>query len=156
MFTYYIFEIWYSTNYVVSDKYGIRRVFETQWYITHKDSTLPSTVEWTGRENGTKLTEGAMEVKLARFLFYYRVVPHSTTGMSPAELMFGQQLRTRFDILQPGLANRVCKKQEKEKRDLICTLEIGGSLKVIMFMLVIFVKWLGGISKLKLVHLTSQ
>ena len=125
---------------VVSYRYRIRRVFETQWYITHKDSTLTSTVTWTGRENGTKLTEGAMEVKLARFLFFYRVTPHSTTGMSPAELMFGQQLRTRFDILLPGLANRVCKKQEKQKKGFdMHTIEIGSSLKVIMIMLVIFV-----------------
>ena len=95
-----------------------------------------------------KLTEGAMEVKLARFLFFYRVTPHSTTGMSPAELMFGQQLRTRFDILLPGLANRVCKKQEKQKKGFdMHTIEIGSSLKVIMFMLNFrdnSTKWLPG------------
>ena len=75
--------------------------------ILHIYRTLPSTVEWTGRENDTKLTEGAMEVKLARFLFFYKVTPQSTTGMSPAELMFGQPLKTRCDILLPGLTNRV-------------------------------------------------
>ena len=29
--------------------------------------------------------------------------PNSTTGIAPAELTFGRQLRTRFDLLQPDL-----------------------------------------------------
>ena len=62
-----------------------------------------------------KLTEGTIEVKLARFLFNYRVTPHSTTGVSPAELMFGRRLRTRFDILQPDLATKVLREQGKQK-----------------------------------------
>ena len=30
------------------------------------------------------------------YLFAYRTTPHSTTGVSPAELMFGRKLRTKL------------------------------------------------------------
>ena len=63
-----------------------------------------------------KLSEGTIDLKLARFLFNYRITPHSTTGMSPSELMFGRQLHTRFDLLQPQLNSKVFKKQQKQKQ----------------------------------------
>ena len=47
-----------------------------------------------------KIASGAIDTKLAQFLFSYRITPHSTTGQSPAELMFGRQLSSRFDLLQ--------------------------------------------------------
>jgi hypothetical protein len=39
---------------------------------------------------------------LDQFLFKYRVTPHTTTGRSPAELMFGRKARTIFDLLHPA------------------------------------------------------
>ena len=63
-----------------------------------------------------RLSEGTIELKLARFLFNYRITPHSTTDMSPSELMFGRQLRTRFDLLQPQLKSKVVEKQQKQKQ----------------------------------------
>ena len=62
-----------------------------------------------------KLNEGTIDINLARFLFNYRITPHSTTGIAPAELMFGRELRTRFDLLQPALASKVSKNQEQQK-----------------------------------------
>ena len=62
-----------------------------------------------------KMSEGTVETKLTRFLFSYRSTPHTTTGVSPAELMFGRRLRTRFDLLQPDTGERVLRKQEKQK-----------------------------------------
>ncbi len=44
-----------------------------------------------------KLQEGSLETKILRFLFNYRLTPHSSTGVSPAELMFGRK------FLQPHL-----------------------------------------------------
>ena len=46
------------------------------------------------------MTEGTIDIKSARFLFNYRITPHSTTGIVPVELMFGRQLRTRFDLIR--------------------------------------------------------
>ena len=32
---------------------------------------------------------GSIESQMARMLFHYRITPHSTTGVAPAELLFG-------------------------------------------------------------------
>ena len=50
-----------------------------------------------------KLSEGTVEDRIARFLLQYRVTANTTTGMSPAELMFGRRLRTRLDAIKPDL-----------------------------------------------------
>lgn len=41
-----------------------------------------------------------ISVLLARFLLNYRNSVHSTTGKSPAELVFGRKLRTKLDLLR--------------------------------------------------------
>ena len=57
--------------------------------------------------------------RLDKFLFQYRVTPHQTTGVSPAELMFGRKLRTVLDLVHPGkcLPTTVLLKQEKQKEN---------------------------------------
>ena len=62
-----------------------------------------------------KLKEGAVETKLSRFLFAYRTTPHSATGVSPSELMFGRRLRTAMDNLRPNLSKRVQAGQDQQK-----------------------------------------
>ena len=57
-----------------------------------------------------KLT-GSLETRLSRFLFNYRITPQSTTGVSPAELMFNRRLRSRFDLLYPDVSKGVQAKQ---------------------------------------------
>ena len=64
-----------------------------------------------------KLTEGTVETKLARFLLNYPTTPHCTTGMTPAELMFGRQLRIRFDLLHPELNVEIERKQQQQKKN---------------------------------------
>ena len=51
------------------------------------------------------------------FLLTYRVTPHATTGVSPAQLMFGRSLRNSFDLLHPlsAVQKRVQVKQELQK-----------------------------------------
>ena len=48
-----------------------------------------------------KKTTGDMEMHLARFLFQYRITPHTTTGCSPAELLLGRKPRTHLDLIHP-------------------------------------------------------
>ena len=48
-----------------------------------------------------KLSVGTIEDKLTRVLLQNRVIPHTTTGCSPAELMFGINLWTRLDAIKP-------------------------------------------------------
>ena len=63
-----------------------------------------------------KVTEGTIESRVARVLARYRVTPQSTTGTSPAELMFGRKLHTKLDLLKPTLDDvSVRQKQAKQK-----------------------------------------
>ena len=56
-------------------------------------------------------------ITIDKFLYNYRMTPHSTTGVSPAELMFGRKLRSRLDLLWPGesVATRVADRQKLQK-----------------------------------------
>ena len=38
-----------------------------------------------------------------RFLFRYRVTPHASTGVSPAELLMGRRLRSHLSMIHPGV-----------------------------------------------------
>ena len=40
--------------------------------------------------------------ELNKFLLAYRTTPHSTTGMTPASLMFGRELKTKLPELRPN------------------------------------------------------
>ena len=64
-----------------------------------------------------KQSKEPVELALDRFLYHYRSTPHTTTGISPAELMFGRKMRTRFDLLWPSerVSARVIRKQEQQK-----------------------------------------
>ena len=62
-----------------------------------------------------KVTSGKMSVRIAEVLFTYRVSPHTTTGVSPAELLLGRRLRTRLDIIRPNTAKRVEERQDAQK-----------------------------------------
>ena len=63
-----------------------------------------------------KRVTGSMSHRLAKVLFSYRMTPQTTTGTSPAaELLLGQKLRTRMDLLRPNAVDRVEKKQQQQK-----------------------------------------
>lgn len=56
----------------------------------------------------------SLDVILNRFLFDYRIAVHSTTGISPAEAMFGRQLKSRFNLLKPPLVkDKIIASQER-------------------------------------------
>ena len=61
--------------------------------------------------------DGDWKLKLDQYLFQYRVTPHSTTGISPAELMFGRKLRTVYDLAHPRkiVQETVLSRQESQK-----------------------------------------
>eukprot|EP00731_Ephydatia_muelleri_P018626 Em0011g666a len=62
-----------------------------------------------------KKSSGDVETRLASFLFAYRLTPHSTTGVSPAELLLGRRPRSLLDSLHPDLASKVSICQERQK-----------------------------------------
>ena len=67
-------------------------------------------------KNTLKVSKEPVLTTIDRFLFNYRLTPHSTTGVSPAELMFGRKLRSKLDLLSPAemIASRVSSKQQKQ------------------------------------------
>ena len=71
----------------------------------------------TVKQGLKKITLGSMESRIARLLSHYRVTPQSTTGRSPAELMFGRKLRTRLDLLRPDLSSRVRQQEAIQKQN---------------------------------------
>ena len=62
-----------------------------------------------------KVAPGDIDTALARFLFHYRTTPHCTTGLSPAELLLGRQLRTHNTLLRPQPRNRIQSAQYRQK-----------------------------------------
>lgn len=54
------------------------------------------------------------DLVLNRFLFDYRITAHSVTGISPAEIMFGRNLKSRFSLLKPPLVkDKIFSNQER-------------------------------------------
>ena len=48
-----------------------------------------------------------LDTQLAKFLFRYRITPHATIGVPPAELLMQHKLCSRLDLLSPQLSTKV-------------------------------------------------
>ena len=68
-------------------------------------------------KQGLKRTSGdSIQERLSKFLFSYRITPHTVTGVSPAELLMGRRLHSRLDLLYPGISQKVQTQQSKQKQ----------------------------------------
>ena len=71
----------------------------------------------TFKESMKKMTDNSsIETKVSRFLFRYRITPHTTTGQSPAQLLMNRQPKNRLALARPSIEKRVQSKQEEQKR----------------------------------------
>ena len=61
-------------------------------------------------------TNMSIKHRLANFLLRYCTTAHSTTGVTPAELLMRRRLRTRLSLVKPDLAQVVESKQNKKKK----------------------------------------
>ena len=68
-------------------------------------------------KNALRKTSGDIDTCLSRFLFQYRLTPHSTTGRSPAELLLGRKPRSHLDFIFPSVEHHVTKNQERQKEN---------------------------------------
>ena len=56
----------------------------------------------------------SVKEKLAEFLIAYRNTPHSTTGVSPAQLLLGRPLGTRLDLVKSNLNRKTVNQQHQQ------------------------------------------
>ena len=62
-----------------------------------------------------KMSTNSLEEYVPKFLFKYRLAPHTSTGRPPAELLMGRQPRTLLDMICPSIASNIRCKQESLK-----------------------------------------
>ena len=63
-------------------------------------------------KNGLKkCNQGNLEERLCRVLMRYRLIPQSTTGHAPAEMLLRRRPRSRLDFIFPSVAEDVCARQ---------------------------------------------
>ena len=60
------------------------------------------------------MSGGTLETKLSRFLFSYWSTPHTTTGVTPAELLIKRKLQTNIDWLRPSTSTTVLLSQDQK------------------------------------------
>ena len=93
---------------------GIRHITTAPYHPS--SNGLAERAVQTLKEGLTKNTSADdMETRISRFLFRYRITPHSTTGVSPAELLMGRRPRSQLDLMQPNVATRVFSSQVRQK-----------------------------------------
>ena len=54
-------------------------------------------------------------VRLSRFLFRYRITPHTSTGHTPAEMLMGRRLRSRLSLMLPNASRKIYLSQNRQK-----------------------------------------
>ena len=92
---------------------GIRHVTSAPYHPS--TNGLAERAVQTFKEHIKRSTQGSLQSRISRFLPTYRNTPHSTTGVSPAELLLGRRPRTLFDLMLPDLSSRVQDKQANQK-----------------------------------------
>ena len=95
------------------------QMFVTQNGISHLRSApnhpatngLAERAVQTFKEGMMKMS-GPLETRLAKFLFHYRITPQTSTGVSPAQMLFGRPLRSRLDLVFPDVGTRIQKEPD--------------------------------------------
>ena len=61
-----------------------------------------------------ELHDGHLGLVKMKALVRSYVSPHSTTGVSPAQLLLGRPLRTRLDLVKPNLNRKMVNQQHQQ------------------------------------------
>ncbi|XP_033096399.1 uncharacterized protein K02A2.6-like [Anneissia japonica] len=92
---------------------GIKHLFSAPFKPS--SNGLAERAVQTVKHGLAKMAEGSPHTKLSRFLFKYRITPHSTTGVPPCEALMGRMLHSPLSMVHPSLNDRVMQKQERQK-----------------------------------------
>ena len=112
---------------------GIRHVKSAPYHPA--SNGLVERAVQTFKEFMKKMKSGSIEANVSRFLLQYRITPHSTTGISPSEMLMGRRPRSCLDLIIPDISKRVIGKQQIQKanhdhRGKQRTLNVGDSVNV--------------------------
>ena len=102
-----------STFKAFLEQNGIKHICSAPYHPS--SNGLAERAVQTFKQSLRQIPEGSVREKLAKFLFKYRITPHSSTGVAPAELLMGRRLRSRLDLLKPDVVATVEKNQLKQK-----------------------------------------
>ena len=94
---------------------GIKHTFSAPYHPS--SNGLAERAVQTFKQTLRQMQDGNITEKISKFLFKYRITPHTTTGVPPAELLMGRKLRSRLDLLQPSLTSRVQQSQMTQKQN---------------------------------------
>ncbi len=81
-------------------KNGIKQVYSAPYHPASNGQA--ERMVRTFKESLKNLKLGDLQTKVDRLLYKYRIMPHTSTGKSPAEMMFQRPLRTPFHLMKPG------------------------------------------------------
>ncbi|XP_036002862.1 uncharacterized protein K02A2.6-like [Fundulus heteroclitus] len=95
------------------EKNGIRHVCSAPYHPA--SNGLAERAVETLKDGLRKMTGNSLETKLSRLLFQYRITPHTTTGVSPAEMLLGRRPKSHLDLLHPDIAERVIRGQDTQR-----------------------------------------
>ena len=70
----------------------------------------------TFKQGISRIEGSTTQEKISKFLFKYRITPHSVTGVPPSELLLGRRLRCRLDTWHPDISQRVEHQQRRQKQ----------------------------------------
>ena len=84
---------------------GIKHVTSSQYHPS--TNGLAERMVQTFKEGMRRQKTGSIETRIARFLFAYCNTPQSTTGVSPAVVVFKRPLRCHLDLLKPNIEETV-------------------------------------------------
>ena len=57
----------------------------------------------------------SVQERLTRFLFDYRITPHTTTSVPSCKMLMNRRLRSRLDVFHPDVSGKVESRQVKQK-----------------------------------------
>ena len=69
----------------------------------------------TFKESMKRSSGDSLNTCVQRFLFRYRITPHTTTGIAPAQLLLGRLPCSHLYLLKPNVATCVQSKQNAQK-----------------------------------------
>ena len=112
---------------------GIRHVTSAPYHPA--SNGLAERAVQTFKKFMKKTSGDSVNTRVSRFLFQYRITPHSTTGISPAELLLGRRPRSHLDLMLPDISSQVHQKQQTQKvnhdkHSRLRTFQIGDNVQI--------------------------